>query len=90
MSTIDTLWLIAAGILLVTAANTTARLLLGPSSLDRLIALDMAIAVTMAGLGLWAGMSGDSSSVAAIVAIALVNFIGSIAVARFRVRDDRR
>lgn len=90
MSIMDILWLIAAAMLLIAAVNTTARVLGGPTTLDRLIALDMGIALTMAGLGIWAGMSGDSTVVSAIVAIALVNFIGSIAVARFRVRDDQR
>lgn len=90
MSTIDILWLVAAAMLLAAAALTSVRVLVGPTTLDRLISLDMGIALTMAGLAVWAGKSGDSSVVAAIVAIALVNFIGSIAVARFRVRDDQR
>jgi len=89
MSTIDILWSVAAGMLLIAAVNTSIRLLAGPTTLDRLIALDMVIALTMAGLALWAGTSGDSSVISTVVAIALVNFIGSIAVARFRVRDDQ-
>ncbi|QKT09002.1 cation:proton antiporter [Gordonia sp. X0973] len=85
----DILWSVAAGMLLIAAVNTSIRLLAGPTTLDRLIALDMVIALTMSGLALWAGTSGDSSVISTVVAIALVNFIGSIAVARFRVRDDQ-
>ncbi|MFT3898947.1 MAG: monovalent cation/H+ antiporter complex subunit F [Gordonia sp. (in: high G+C Gram-positive bacteria)] len=86
----DILWLVAAAMLLIAVVNASVRVLGGPTTLDRLIALDMTIAVTMCGLALWAGTSGDSTVVSAIAAIALVNFIGSIAVARFRVRDDQR
>ncbi|GED96664.1 putative cation antiporter subunit [Gordonia crocea] len=90
MSTMNILWLIAGAMLLIAAVLTTIRILGGPTTLDRLVALDMAIALTMTGLALWAAISGDSTVLSAIVAIALVNFIGSIAVARFRVRDDQR
>ncbi|NNG98069.1 monovalent cation/H+ antiporter complex subunit F [Gordonia araii] len=86
----DILWLVAAAMLLIAGILASTRVLGGPTTLDRLIALDMSIALTMCGLALWAGTSGDSSVVSAIVAIALVNFVGSIAVARFRVRDDKR
>ncbi|MFT4202084.1 MAG: monovalent cation/H+ antiporter complex subunit F [Gordonia sp. (in: high G+C Gram-positive bacteria)] len=85
----DILWLVAAGMLLAASCLAAFRVLGGPTTLDRLVALDMTIALTMCGLALWAGTSGDSTVVSAIVAIALVNFIGSIAVARYRVRDDQ-
>ena len=90
MSTFDLLWLAAGSMLILAGILTSIRVLGGQTTLDRLVALDMAIALTMCALALWAGISGDSTVLSAVVAIALVNFIGSIAVARFRVRDDRQ
>lgn len=77
-----------SGVILAAAALLTAfRLLDGPSSLDRLVALDTLIAVAMCGLAIWAAYSGDTTIVPSIVALSLVSFIGSVAVARFRVSD---
>ncbi|NLE80376.1 MAG: cation:proton antiporter [Rhodococcus sp.] len=74
-------------ILAVAGVLTTYRLLDGPGSLDRLVALDTLIAVAMGGLAVWAAYSGDTTIVPSIVALSLVSFIGSVAVARFRVSD---
>lgn len=81
--------LVIAGVLLVSAAViTTYRLLDGPSTLDRLVAMDSILAVSMCGLALWSVHSLDTTIVPAIVALSLVSFIGSVSVARFRVRDE--
>ena len=81
--------MIIAGVILVAAALLTAyRLLAGPSSLDRLVAMDTLIATAICGLSVWAAYTGDTTIVPAIVALALVGFVGSVSVARFRVSDD--
>ncbi len=85
---ITTILIISGVILLIAAVLTTFRLLDGPSSLDRLVALDTIIAVSMCGLAVWAAYSKDTTIVPAIVALALVGFIGSVSVARFRVSDQ--
>ena len=82
---------IAASIMLVLAAGTTMfRLLAGPSTLDRLVALDTLIAVTMCGVGTWAAFSLDTTVTYSLVALALISFVGSVSIARFRVRDAQR
>ncbi|WAM13216.1 monovalent cation/H+ antiporter complex subunit F [Rhodococcus sp. JS3073] len=79
---------VISGIILVIAGVlTTFRLLDGPNSLDRLVALDTLIALAMCGLAVWAAYTGDTTIVPAIVALSLVGFIGSVSVARFRVSD---
>ncbi len=79
---------VAAGIMLTAAAVlTVARLLIGPSTLDRLIAVDTTIAVTMCGIGTWAAFSLDSTVTYSLAALALISFTGSVSVARFRVPD---
>lgn len=84
-----TVVLVIAGVLLIAAAViTTFRLLDGPSTLDRLVAMDTILAVSMCGLAAWAVYSRDTTIVPAIVALSLVSFVGSVSVARFRVKDE--
>lgn len=82
-------WTIVAAMLLLAAVLTTVAILRGPTTLDRLVALDVLIALCMCGLGAWAAYSRDSTVVPAIVALSLVSFVGSVSIARFRVRDDQ-
>ncbi|ATD69347.1 MULTISPECIES: monovalent cation/H+ antiporter complex subunit F [Gordonia] len=82
-------WTIVAAMLLLAAVLTTIAILRGPTTLDRLVALDVLIALCMCGLGAWAAYSRDSTVVPAIVALSLVSFVGSVSIARFRVRDDQ-
>ncbi|MBJ8339639.1 cation:proton antiporter [Antrihabitans sp. YC3-6] len=80
--------IIAGTMLLAAAILTSYRALAGPNTLDRMIAIDTLIAVSMAGLAVWAAYSGDTTIVPAIVALSLVGFLGSASVTRFRVSDD--
>jgi len=79
---------VVAVLLAVAAAATVLRVVRGPGTLDRLVALDMLVAVAMCGLSAYAAFTLDSSPVPAIVALTLLGFVGSVSVARFRVRDD--
>ncbi|MCX0270694.1 monovalent cation/H+ antiporter complex subunit F [Nocardia rhamnosiphila] len=81
---------VVAAVLLSAAALITAyRILAGPDTLDRVVGIDSIIAMAICGLAVWAAYSRDTSVVPAIVALSLVGFLGSAAVTRFRVRDDR-
>ncbi len=59
----------------------------GPGTLDRLVALDTLIAVTMCAVGTWAAYSLDTTVTYSLAALALISFVGSVSIARFRVRD---
>lgn len=59
------------------------RLLSGPSTLDRLVALDAVVAIVLCGLMTFAALTGDSALVPVVVATALVGFLGSTTTARF-------
>ncbi|WP_102145300.1 monovalent cation/H+ antiporter complex subunit F [Mycobacterium hubeiense] len=83
----NTVWVIAAVMLSAAAAITMFRLLAGPSTLDRLVALDTLIAVAMCGIGTWAAFSLDTTVTYSLTALALISFVGSVSVARFRVPD---
>jgi multicomponent Na+:H+ antiporter subunit F len=82
-----TVWVGAAAMLIAAATITMYRLLAGPSTLDRLVALDTLVAVAMCGVGGWAAYSLDSTVTYGLTALALISFVGSVSVARFRVPD---
>ena len=83
----NTVWIIAGVLLAGAAATTMYRLLAGPSTLDRLVALDTLVAVTMCAIGTWAAFSLDTTVTYSLTALALISFVGSVSVARFRVPD---
>lgn len=75
-------------ILVVAALLTSYRLLVGPNTLDRVVAVDALVAIAMGGLAVWAAFSQNSSVLPGVVALSLIGFVGSTSVARFRVPDD--
>ena len=83
-------WTAAAIVLAVAAILTMYRLLAGPTTLDRLVAVDSLLAMTMCGIGTWAAASGDTTVTYSLAALALISFVGSVSVARFRVPDKER
>lgn len=83
----NAVWIITAIVLVSSATLTMFRILAGPSTLDRLVALDTIVAAAMCGLGTWAAFSLDSTVVYGITALSLISFVGSVSVARFRVPD---
>ncbi|NLG54070.1 MAG: cation:proton antiporter [Rhodococcus sp.] len=78
---------VAATFLLIAAILVSYRLLRGPNSLDRLVAMDSLIGMLIAGLAVWAAFSGNTTVVTGMVTLSLVSFIASVSVARFRVSD---
>ncbi|ALR10558.1 monovalent cation/H+ antiporter subunit F [Mycobacteroides saopaulense] len=80
-------WQIAAVLLIAAATVTMYRLLAGPNTLDRLVAVDTLVAVTMCALAAWATYSLDSTVLYGVVALSLISFLGSVSVTRFRVPD---
>ena len=83
-------WVIAAVLLTAAAVVTMFRLLAGPGTLDRLVALDTLVAVTMCAIGTWAAFSLDTTVTYGLTALALIGFVGSVSIARFRVPDSYR
>lgn len=80
-------WVISGVLLVAAAAMTIFRLLVGPGTLDRLVAVDTLVAVTMCGIGTWAAFTLDTTVTYSLAALSLVSFVGSVSVARFRVPD---
>ncbi len=73
----------AAGLLLV------ARISLGPTMLDRVVALDVLVAVVICGLALEAAIHRHTTTLPILGVLSLLGFVGSVSVARFtRGSDD--
>lgn len=85
----NTVFALVAAMLLASAAVTVVRLVRGPSTLDRVVALDMLLAITMCGLATTAAVTLNSTSVPVLVVVALLGFTGSVSVARFLGREAR-
>ena len=73
---------LALAVLGVALLLVTVRMIVGPSSLDRLVALDVVVAVVLCGLMVLAALTGETTLVPVVVAASLVGFLGSTSVAR--------
>ncbi len=66
------------------------RLVLGPSLPDRVVALDMMTVAIISFCGLAAIRSGDAAFLDVALALALVGFLATVALARFAERHTLR
>ena len=71
------------GILSVAAALALYRAVRGPSILDRVLALDVVLAIIGASLVLNMLVGQHLDNLILLVAVSLIGFIGSVTVARF-------
>lgn len=74
---------IAFAVLSVAAAMCLARIVIGPSLPERIVASDTLLLVVVAGLGVEIAESGSGVNVTVLVVVALVGFIGTSFLARF-------
>ncbi|MGW1988845.1 monovalent cation/H+ antiporter complex subunit F [Embleya sp. NPDC001921] len=79
-----------AVIVLLGAAAVAAlvRLVRGPSTLDRAVAVDMLLAVMLAAIAAEATLNRHTTTVPVLLALALVGFLGSVSIVRFSARED--
>lgn len=81
------LWILAVIAMSIALFIAMIRLVGGPGTLDRMISLDMLAAIAQGGIAIYLAWTKDTTVAAALVALALVAFLGSVSVARFRVND---
>jgi len=79
---------VVAVILALAAAGTIFRIAKGPSLLDRVIGIDVLLAILVAALAVDMAVRRHTDNLALLVILSFIGFIGSVAVARF-VRDKR-
>ncbi|MGW3471725.1 monovalent cation/H+ antiporter complex subunit F [Saccharopolyspora sp. NPDC000995] len=73
---------ITFGLLCVAGLLVVVRLLLGRTTLDRIVAVDVFVTLIVAGTCVGMGWLGDGSNIALLAAFALLAFIGSVSAAR--------
>ncbi|OPC84582.1 cation:proton antiporter [Embleya scabrispora] len=66
------------------------RLVRGPSTLDRAVAVDMLLAVMLAAIAAEATLNRHTTTVPVLLALALVGFLGSVSIVRFSARERNR
>jgi multicomponent Na+:H+ antiporter subunit F len=80
---------ICVTILGMSAILLVARITLGPTMLDRVVALDVLVAVVICGLALEAAVHRHTATLPILGVLSLLGFVGSVSVARFtRGSDD--
>ncbi len=79
---------VCAGMLGLAAVLLVVRLALGPTMLDRVVTLDVLVAVMICGLALEAAVHRHTTTLPIIVVLAVLGFIGSVTVARFNPGSD--
>lgn len=82
------IWVCAA-MLSVAAVLVLTRMTVGPTMLNRVVAMDVLIAIVVAGLGLEAALNRHATTLPILVVLSLVGFVGSVSVARFAAHDDK-
>jgi multicomponent Na+:H+ antiporter subunit F len=76
--------LLAAATLLVLT-----RLIRGPSTLDRIVAVDVLLAIVVCAIAAEAAYTRDATSLPILVGLSILGFIGSVSVGRFAPRSRR-
>ena len=80
---------VCVGMLTVAALLLVIRISLGPNMLDRVVALDVLVAVLICGLALEAAVHRHATTLPILGVLSLVGFVGSVSIARFtRGNDD--
>jgi multicomponent Na+:H+ antiporter subunit F len=75
--------LVCVVMLSVAAICTVARMTMGPTLLDRAVALDVFVAIGICALGLEAAINQHTFTLPILLVLTLLGFVGSVSVARF-------
>ncbi|HET8617168.1 MAG TPA: monovalent cation/H+ antiporter complex subunit F [Actinomycetales bacterium] len=86
MSTVLT-W-VSATLLTAAALLIVVRIVRGPTVLDRVVALDVLIAVIVSALALEAVVNRHGTTLPILITLSLLGFLSSVTVARYVERDS--
>ena len=65
------------------------RIVRGPTTLDRIVAVDVLLAIVVCAVAAEAAYTRDATSLPILVVLSILGFIGSVSVARFAPRSGR-
>lgn len=85
----NTVFIICGALISIAAVCALIRVAIGPTTLNRAIALDMFVAMAIAGLGLYSAITRTTTVIPVLVVLALIGFVGSVSIARFVGQDDK-
>lgn len=80
----------AAALLLVAAVASVARVVIGPTVADRMVALDTLLFVGVGGLAVYIVGTGDTTYVPVLIVAVLIAFLGTVVVARYIEAETER
>jgi multicomponent Na+:H+ antiporter subunit F len=81
---------LALALLIVSIALTFIRVIRGPQAVDRVVSLDLIAVMIVAFLGAYAVHEQDTSFLDVAIAYALIEFLGTVALARYLLRSCSR
>ena len=82
----STVFTITIGMLCLAGGLTLVRLLRGPSTLDRIAALDVFVILVVAATAVYIAAYRDGSNIPLLAAVALLGFVGSASATRLAER----
>ncbi|GLU47569.1 monovalent cation/H+ antiporter complex subunit F [Nocardiopsis ansamitocini] len=77
------LWVTVAVLLGAASLLSLARLVIGPTILDRALSVDVLLASAIAGIGSFAAFNRDPTVLPTLLVLSLLGFVGSISISRF-------
>lgn len=80
--------IVVAALLATAAALAVLRMVRGPAVLDRVVAMEALLSVIICALGAEAALFGHATTLPVLVALAMLGFIGSVALVRFMVGEE--
>ena len=80
---------VTLGMLCLAGVLTLARLLLGPTTLNRIAAMDVFVILIVAAVAVYVAIYQDGSNIPLLAAVALLAFVGSATAARLAERRER-
>lgn len=84
----NTFLTIAAAMFVVSFLLTTWRIVKGPNSMDRMVGMDGFIAMFQCAMAIYICWTLDTTVSNAMLVVALLGFISTVSVTRFRKRDN--
>ena len=81
--------IIVSALLVTAMALVLVRIVRGPTTLDRVVAIDVLLAVVVCAIAAEAAYTRDATSLPILVVLSILGFIGSVSVARFAPRSRR-
>lgn len=87
---IELLVWVVVSLLGVSALLALVRMVIGPTMLNRAVAMDVLAATIVAGLAIEAAYNRHTTTLPILVVVSLVGFVGSVSISRFAVRETTR